>query len=91
MQCHNLFIKLVVLCSLGLIACGSSTGEPCQVPSDCSSGLLCCKTPGSSVTTRGVCRSTCSLPDASIDATIDATDGSDDDSLDSGPDGSGQD
>lgn len=88
MQCNTLIIKLLVLCSLGLIACGSSSGEPCQVPSDCSSGLLCCKTPGSSVTTRGVCRSTCSLPDASMDVSTDVEEEPDDASLDGSVDGS---
>lgn len=88
MQSHKLFIIPLIICSLGLIACGSSAGEPCQVPSDCSSGLLCCKTPGSSVTTRGVCRSTCSLPDAAVDVNLDVNEEPEDAGLDGGPDGS---
>ena len=50
---------LRLLCALPLAwcisACSQGEGEPCQIESDCSSGLVCCA--GDS--TRGVCRDSC--------------------------------
>ncbi|QQR91531.1 MAG: hypothetical protein IPJ88_07370 [Myxococcales bacterium] len=49
-------------------ACESGSGEPCQVKSDCKSGLLCCKASGASVSSRGLCQQVCDLGDAGSDA-----------------------
>jgi hypothetical protein len=44
-----------MLAALSLAACSQSKGDPCQVSSDCGSGLLCC----AGDTPRGVCADTC--------------------------------
>jgi hypothetical protein len=48
----RLGILVFGLCALGLLAsCSQSSGDTCQINSDCSSGLICCK----GETDRGVC------------------------------------
>lgn len=56
------FLMLAALC---LAACSQSRGDPCQVNSDCSSGLLCCPAP---VNARGVCIQADVCPDTVIDS-----------------------
>jgi hypothetical protein len=86
MQRYNSRIIGTIVSCIALMACGSDAGEPCQVQSDCSSGLLCCKTPGSGVATRGVCRASCPQPDAGVDVGPDVSEPEEDAALDGGQD-----
>jgi hypothetical protein len=49
-----------MLAALSLAACSQSRGDPCQVTSDCGSGLLCCP---AEETPRGVCIQADTCPD----------------------------
>jgi hypothetical protein len=60
-----------MLAALSLAACSQSKGDPCQVTSDCSSGLLCC----AGDTPRGMCADTC--PETVSDAGTSRPDASD--------------
>ena len=48
---------------LGLSGCPSGDGAVCQLPTDCSSGLMCCKG-SSALDDRGTCAATCGAIDA---------------------------
>lgn len=50
--------------ALWLTSCSQGEGEPCQVTSDCESGLLCCP---SEDTPRAVCIAADSCPDDETD------------------------
>jgi hypothetical protein len=55
----------LVLAALSLAACSQGKDEPCQVKSDCSSGLLCCPAPEFP---RGLCVAADTCPETVIDA-----------------------
>lgn len=84
MQRHTSLIIILFIGCFGFMACGSGGGDPCQVKSDCKSGLMCCKTAGSGIATRGVCRASCLEPDASNDVAIDVGEPIEDASSDGG-------
>lgn len=48
------------LCALGLAGCFGSVGDICQVPSDCNTGLFCCKR--GTIDTRGTCQASAACP-----------------------------
>jgi|GEM_PF-2286832 len=48
---------------LGLSGCGGGDGAVCQLATDCSSGLMCCKG-NSDLEERGTCAATCGAIDA---------------------------
>ena len=64
----------LMLAALLLAACSQSEGDPCQVASDCASGLLCCA--GDSP--RGVCMQVDTCPGAVSDASTSEPNTSDD-------------
>ena len=58
----SLALALPVL--LGFSGCGSTNGAVCQIPTDCSSGLMCCKGGSTLPEERGTCAATCGAIDA---------------------------
>lgn len=59
----SLLTSLAFVSLLGLMACGGSEGAVCQLSTDCSAALTCCKG-STSLTDRGTCKSVCSATDA---------------------------
>ena len=55
-----------MLAALSLAACSQSRGDPCQVTSDCGSGLVCCSAED---TPRGMCMQGDTCPESvAVDA-----------------------
>lgn len=63
----------LMLAALSLAACSQNRGDPCQVNSDCGSGLLCCP---AAETPRGVCIQAEVCPETVIDASTSEPDSS---------------
>jgi hypothetical protein len=63
----------LLLAALSLAACSQNRGDPCQVTSDCGSGLLCCP---AADTPRGVCLQATACPGEVIDASTSEPDAS---------------
>jgi len=49
---------------LGLSGCDAGDGAVCQLATDCSSGLMCCKGGSALLEERGTCAATCGAIDA---------------------------
>jgi hypothetical protein len=86
----NIRASLGAILAILAVSCSSGEGGPCQIPSDCESGLMCCKRT-TAVRDHGRCAASCppiEEGDASTDAAASdgAADASQSDASDSATD-----